>query len=79
MARFKVTFKDVTATQERRSLTQRVTIVNYGVPAGEELDAHDELIMEIAIGQIEQRDGIDDNELRISLIENLGTGERLEY
>ena len=79
MARFKVTFKDVTATQERRSLIQRVTIVNYGVPAGEELDAHDELIMDIAIGQIERRDGIDGNDLVIASIENLGTGERLEY
>lgn len=73
MAQIKVTFADTTA------LKQRSVVVNFVIPADEEMETYDEYIMDAAIGELERRDGVDGNDLEIFSIENLSTGEKLEY
>lgn len=73
MAQFKVTFSDTTA------LVQRFVIVNFAIPEDENTETYDEFIMDAAIGELEKRDGIDGNDLEIFSIEDLQTGEKLEY
>lgn len=73
MAQFKVTFSDTTA------LKQRFVIVNFAIPEDENTETYDEFIMDAAIGELEKRDGVDGNDLEIFSIEDLSTGEKLEY